>query len=300
MAVQQVRAQVNGTWYILTLNSLTGKYEKSITAPGVTSFNLSGGYYPVTIEATDDSGNKTTDATGRLIVKETIAPVVTITSPTAGALLTNNKQTIRFTMRDEANGSGVKVTTLQLKIDSGTALTNTSPGMVCTAVTNGYDCTYTPPAALADGSHTITVNVQDNDGNAATAKSVTYKVDTTPPTLNISSPVDGLKTNQAAVTVSGITNDAVSSPVVIKITVGGADQGAVTVAADGNFTKSVPVAVGANTIVIRATDQAGKYTEITRTVAVNKTAPVISNIAAAPNPVNAGESVLISVTVTDA
>ena len=65
-----------------TLNSVSGKYEKSITAPTTTSFNLSGGAYALTVEATDDHGNKTTDGSGRLVVKETVKPTVTTVSYT--------------------------------------------------------------------------------------------------------------------------------------------------------------------------------------------------------------------------
>ena len=76
MAVQQVRAQINGVWHALTYNGTTGKYEKTITAPTITSYNQSGGYYPVTVEATDDHGNKTID-TSASTVKET-KPVINI------------------------------------------------------------------------------------------------------------------------------------------------------------------------------------------------------------------------------
>lgn len=299
MAVQQIRAQVNGTWYTLTLNGVTGQYTKTINAPNKTSYNMDGGYYPVAIEASDDSGNVATDASGRLFVRETTAPVVTITSPTSGAYLDYTQPVVRFTLRDEVDGSGVKLDTLALTVD-GDPLGSTAPGMVCTAATGGFDCTYTPPVALVDGEHTITATVQDNDGNTAAEAKVTITIDTVPPTLDITSPSDGFKTNTDTVTVSGVTNDATSKPVTITITVGGTDQGAVTVDSSGNFSKEVPVALGDNTIVVRATDRAGKQTEITRAVYINKTAPVISNISATPNPVTAGDTVVISVTVVDA
>ena len=45
--------------------------------------------------------------------------------------------------------------------------------MVCTQVTNGY-VSYTPPTALSDGAHTVTINVSDFDGNAATQVSRSY------------------------------------------------------------------------------------------------------------------------------
>ena len=302
MAVQQVRVQVNGTWHILTYNGSTGKYEKTITAPATTSFNQPGGYYQCVVEATDDHGNVTTDSNNvaaRLVVKEVTAPVITITSPAAGARLTSSNPPIIFTLRDEAGGSGVKLTTLALKIDGGSSIGSGSPGMVCKAVTIGYDCTYTPQTPLTDGSHTITINVQDNDGNAATQKSVSFTVDTVAPTLNVTAPVNNLKTNNASCNVVGQTNDATSSPVTVTVKLNGVDQGTVSVDGSGNFTKNITLVAGNNTIVVRSTDQAGKYTEITRYVSLNQIAPVISNISITPNPADVGESILISCTVTD-
>jgi len=300
LAVQQVRAFINGAWHTLTYNGSTGKYEKTITAPSITSFNQAGGVYPVTIEATDDYGNVTTDSTtGKLTVKEVTKPVITITGPTGGAKLTNNKPPISFTLRDEANGSGVKLSTLALKIDGGTTVGNGATGMVCTPVTNGYDCVYTPQSALTDGSHTVTINVADNDGNTAVQKTASFMVDTVAPTLNVSTPVEGLKTNIASLTVTGYTNDLTSSPVTVTIKLNGVDQGAVSVDGGGNFSKTITLATGSNTIVVRSTDSAGKYTEITRTVSLNTVAPVISNIAITPNPANVGTSITISCTVTD-
>lgn len=300
MAVQQVRAYINGTWHTLTYNGTTGKYEKTITAPSITSFNQPGGVYSVTIEATDDHGNVTTDnTTGKLTVKEVTKPVITITGPTSGAKLTNNKPPISFTLRDEANGSGVKLSTLALKIDGGSTIGNGATGMVCTPVTNGYDCVYTPQSALTDGSHTVTINVADNDGNTAVQKTVSFTIDTVAPTLNVSTPVEGLKTNIASLTVTGYTNDLTSSPVTVTIKLNGVDQGTVSVDSGGNFSKTITLATGNNTIVVRSTDSAGKYTEITRTVSLNTVAPVISNIAITPNPANVGTSITISCTVTD-
>lgn len=60
MAVSQVRVKINGTWTVLTYKPTTGKYEGSIAAPGITSYNVNTGhYYPVTVEATDLAGNVT-------------------------------------------------------------------------------------------------------------------------------------------------------------------------------------------------------------------------------------------------
>lgn len=300
MAISQVRANVNSTWYTLTLNSGTGKYEASITAPGATSYNQSGGYYDVTVEATNTAGTKgTADGSTlnglRLVVKERVAPIITILSPSSGAYVTNSKQPVVFNIVDEAVGSGIDLNTLVVKQD-GTAVA--SGTLATTPITNGYSVTYTPAAALSDGSHTVTVDVSDHDGNAATQKSTTYKVDTVPPTLNITSPTDGLITASSALNIVGKTNDVTSSPVTVAIKLNGNDQGSVTVGSDGTFRKSVTLTEGSNTIEVTATDAAGKTSSVTRTVTLDTSVPKVVSASITPNPVDAGATMIISVEVT--
>ncbi len=298
MAISQVRAQINGQWYTLTLQA-NGRYEASITAPGATSFNQPGGYYNVTVEATNTAGTAgTADASTveglKLYVKEKVPPVITILSPSGGAYVTNNKQPVVFTITDEAGGSGVKLDSVVVNLD-GSAV---PAGEVShSAISNGYSFTYTPSAALSDGDHTVTVDATDNDGNAASQKSTTFKVDTIPPVLNITSPTEGMVTSTAALTVSGTTNDATSSPVTVKITLNDADQGAVTVGGDGSFSKSIVLAEGANVIVVTAKDAAGKTSSVTRNVTLDTSVPQIVSATITPNPVDAGQTMLISVEV---
>lgn len=263
MAIKTVQAQINGTWHTLTLNTSTGKYEKTITAPTITSYNQNGHYYNVTVKATNDAGTSasvsgTTMTSLRLVVKEKVKPVITITSPSSGAYVTNNKQPVVFTVTDEANGSGVNLSTVVVKLDN-TAVA--AAQITHTAITNGYRFTYTPATALADGSHTVTVTASDYDGNAAAAKSTTFKVDTVPPTLN------------------------------------GTNQGAVTVGTGGAFSKQITLAEGSNTIVITAKDSAGKTSSVTRTVKLDTSVPQIKSATITPNPVDAGASMVISVVI---
>ena len=300
MAISQVRAQINGTWHTLTYNSSTGKYKATITAPGLTSFNQSGGYYNVKVEATNTAGTVgTSDGSSltslRLVVKERVAPVITILSPSAGAYVTNSKQPVVFTIVDETGGSGINLSSLVVKQDGTAVASNT---LSTTAITNGYSVTYTPATALSDGGHTVTMSVSDNDGNAATQKSTTYTVDTVPPTLNLSSPVDGLITATAALNVSGSTNDATSSPVTIKITLNGTDQGSVTVGSNGSFSKAITLANGSNTIKVTATDAAGKVSSVTRTVTLDTSVPKVVSATITPNPVDAGATMVISVEIS--
>lgn len=299
MAIKSVKATINGQTYDLTLNSASGKWEATITAPGKTSYNLAGGYYNVSVEATNEAGTKgSADASTvdglKLVVKETVAPVITIVSPTAGAYVANSKQPVVFNITDETGGSGVDISTLVVKQD-GTAVA--AANITHTAITNGYSVTYTPSAALSDGSHTVTINCKDHDGNAAAEKSTTYTVDTVPPTLNVTSPADGLITAASSVTVAGTTNDATSSPVVITISLNGTDQGTIPVGTGGTFSKVVTLKEGSNTIIVKAKDAAGKESSVTRTVTLDTSVPKIKAATITPNPVDTGKTMVISVTI---
>jgi predicted secreted protein len=299
MAIKTVKATINGQTYDLTLNSASGKWEATITAPGKTSYNLAGGYYNVSVEATNEAGTKgSADASTvdglKLVVKETVAPVITIVSPTAGAYVANSKQPVVFNITDETGGSGVDISTLVVKQD-GTAVA--AANITHTAISNGYSVTYTPSAALSDGSHTVTINCKDHDGNAATEKSTTYTVDTVPPTLNVTSPADGLITAASSVTVAGTTNDATSSPVVITISLNGTDQGTIPVGTGGTFSKVVTLKEGSNTIIVKAKDAAGKESSVTRAVTLDTSVPKIKAATITPNPVDTGKTMVISVTI---
>ncbi|OUO29730.1 Ig-like domain-containing protein [Eubacterium sp. An3] len=297
MAVQSVKAKINGQTVNLTYNDGTGFWEATTTAPTSSSYNQPGHYYGVEITATDDSGNDTTINASmgdfqeecQLVVKEKVVPVITINSPTSGAHITNNKPAIQFSITDD--DSGVDPDTITVKIDNGSAV---STGITKTPSGKGYTCSYTPESALGDGSHTIYINASDHDGNAATQKSVQFTVDTVAPTLNLTSPVDNLKTNEDTVTVSGTTNDATSSPVTVTI-----NGDPVTVQSNGSFSKAVTLTEGENTITVIATDSAGKSTTIVRHVTKDTGAPVFVSVEIVDNPVGAGDTFVIRVKVTD-
>lgn len=297
MAISSVKAVINGSEYTLTLNATSGKYEATINAPSKSSFNQTGGYYDVTVTAKDNAGNSTTvnskDATLgsdlQLVVKEKVAPIIANVSIATGATLTNNTPDITWDVTDDDSG----VNTSTLKID-GSVVT----GVTKTAIVGGFKYSYTPTTALADGSHTIAIGASDNDGNDAAETSVTFKIDTTPPVLNVSEPVQDSYTNQTKINVVGVTNDVTSSPVTVEIGVNGVDAGAVTVASDGSFTKEVTLKEGANTITVTSTDKAGKASTVTRTVNLNTVAPTIDSVELVPNPVDAGATYIIKVKVS--
>lgn len=304
MSVKTVTAEINGQSYTLTYSDISGKYEATINAPAKSSFPLEGHYYPVTVKATDDAGNTTEKGATdpelgenlRLQVVEKNAPTIEITAPTESALLSNSTPEIKWTVKDD--DSGVNRDSIKLTIDVLTVVTE-SDGITVTQTEGGFECSYTPTEALADGSHTVSVDASDNDGNAATQKSVTFKIDTVPPILSVDSPTDNFVTNEKGLTVSGNTNDEGSSPVTVEVTVNGGDPVTAQVQEGGSFTVDVELSEGDNEIVVKATDSAGKSTEVTRHVELDTAPPVIVSVTIVPNPVDAGQTYVISAEVTD-
>ena len=271
MALTSVRVQFNGTWYNMTLNSATGNYEVTVTAPSTPQNDV-----PILVRAVNDGGYQAEAESTIDIRWEIIPPVVTITSPTGGSWYTNAQIPVSFTLTDEETGSGIDLGSLVFVLD-GETLGSTSPGMVCTASGNGYSCTYTPPTALSDGSHSVNITVSDLAGNISTAASVSWNIDTVGPNLEITSPSEGLITNNPTLTISGTASDASSGLVSVTI-----NNSPVTVT-DGAFSQSVTLTEGTNSFTVVATDAVGHTSTVTRSVLLDTVDPVFESVHIRPS-----------------
>lgn len=296
MAIKSVKATINGQEYTLTLNSGTGKYEATITAPATSSFNNNDDhYYPVEVKVTDMADNVTTkndtDPTLgdnlKLVVKEKVAPIIEIVSPTEGQLTPQNKPQVTFKVTD--NDSGVSLASVKLKIDNVEV-----SGLQNTGIEDGYQFTYTPAEPLDDGEHTVTVNASDNDGNAAEPETVTFNVLATAPNLSVDSPTNNVWTNNTTVQYSGTTDGATLT---VKVNEGQAQTVDIS---GGSFSGNVTLTEeGANTLTFVATSAAGIETTVTRTVNLDTKPPVITEVSITPNPVDAGSTYVLAVKITD-
>lgn len=286
--VTEVWSIINGT----RINHTQGSGNQWVgtgTAPLKSSYSQPDHVYKVTTYAKDDAGNTDTyESTLRVVEK--VAPTITPTSPTTGSTITNNKPTITWEVKDD--DSGVNTASIGITIDSGSKITGDS--IQKQAIAGGYKCTYTPAEALADGNHTIKFDAADNDGNVAAQKSITIKVDTVPPTLTVNSPTEGMVTNNSTLVVSGVTNDATSSPVTLKV-----NNQPVEVQENGQWSTTIALSEGENTITIVATDSAGKTSTVTRHVTLDTGAPVIESAVINPDPADSGEAITITAIVTD-
>lgn len=315
--ISSVKALINGQEYTLTLNTGTGKYEAQGIAPAASSFNLPGGFYPVEITAAYETGTTATvnanteGAIGeacRLVVKEKIKPVAVITYPTQGQYITSELKKIEFTVLDNAsqeNGySGINPDSIVMAVSGANIAENVvvsgKDSFSITETDGGYLCVFNIPsdAILPDGAFTVSINVSDNDGNAADTVSVTSILDTAPPELSVTAPAEGLSTANNRIIVSGKTSDVTSAPVTLKISVNGEDTGNVAVNEDGSFSKEITLTSSGNqVIVIIATDAAGKSSSVTRNVYFSADLPEFKSVTIIPNPADGGTTFTITVEV---
>lgn len=303
MAISTVELTLNGTTSNMLYNAETGFYELEVTAPNETSYNNnSGHYYPIQIKATDSAGNSVTvnDSDSelgeslRLRVKETTKPAIVITNPTEDELTSNSKPTVNWTVTD--GGAGVNPNTIGITINDGSKIIG---GITKTPITNGYQCSYQISEALPDGTNTIYIDATDYDDNKATQRSVTFVVDTIPPSLSVTSPTNNLVTNQKIITVSGSAKDITAGIEKVTLKLNSGAETELEIDSSGNFSKSITLQEGANTIVVKAIDTIGMSSSVTRIVTLDTGAPVVEEITITPNPVNTGGIIKVSAKVTD-
>ena len=301
--IQSVVATINGSAITLTYNSESGKYEAVGVAPSASSFNLTNGYYPVSVTATYTTGlsatvnDQTAGTVGqgcRFVVKEKVKPTISITYPTAGQFITTvTGQHIELSLRD--NDSGVKLSAFSLTLGSTTL---TADDFTVTAVSGGYDLSYTPSAAIADGSYNITATVEDNDGNTSDTAGVSFTIDTAPPELSVTSPVEGLATHESTVTVSGTTRDSAGGTITVGIYLDNTLVTTVTPDASGNFSYALTLdSEGDKQVKVIATDAAGASSTVERNIYYSSATPNITAVELVPNPADAGATYIIKVTV---
>lgn len=309
--ITSVTVTLNGQ--SISLESQDGlTWTKTAVAPTASSFPLTGGYYPLTVTAQYSTGTSTTvndQTTGtigqscRLVVKETTAPTATITGAfaTNGSYLKDATQTLTMTLVDNANGqssgySGIDLSSLTAVFTSSTlgaskTKTLTSTDFTSSAVTSGYSVSADVTFEDAD-DWVMTVNVSDNDGNAMTAVTRSFTIDTVAPLLTVTAPIDNLSTSNSSVAVTGTTEPGAT----LTVAVDSGSATSITVGQNGAFSDSVTLSTtGSHTFTIVATDTAGNSTTITKTVWYDTALPTITSVTLSPNPADGGATYIITV-----
>jgi RHS repeat-associated protein len=147
--------------------------------------------------------------------------------------------------------------------------------------------------SLLSGNNSLVLDVRGN-----TNKTITLYItgfDKTPPTLTITAPAPNFVTNASTVTVSGMSQDLQQTQVKV--------NGIVATMSGPQFTQysaTVPLNPGANSIAIRATDVAGNHTDSTRTVTRDTVAPTLTVTTPADGSYTNQDAVTVAGTVSDA
>jgi RHS repeat-associated protein len=230
---------VSETTPVATLDGQPYVLGTPVTAEGTHAF---------TVEATDLVGWKTTAGPLSFTIDKS-GPQLTFTSHQDGALLTASR--------------------IDLAGSAGDAVTVTVAGSA--AVVNPATKTFTVSLALLEGENVLLATGTDRAGNVGTA-TLHLLLDTRAPALTINAPAADACLDTASLQVSGVASDPRLDTV--KVTIGATTVTA-TVDANGAFTAAVPVDEGKKLITVEAADRAGHTASASRSVTVDRTAPVI-------------------------
>jgi len=134
----------------------------------------------------------------------------------------------------------------------------------CSDLTSGIASCPAPVTVSTEGANqTITGTAVDGAGNTASA-SVAINMDKTPPTLVVTSPLDGATVADPSLSITGSVSDSLSG--VTGVT---CNATAANFLPDAKFACTVELGGGATTLAVKATDAAGNSSTKNLTVTLN-------------------------------
>ena len=297
--VKEAYAMFQSKKVAATYDEASKTWSVTMTAPAESSWSQPNHVYLVELYAVDLAGNtgkltstdETYGAQLKIRVLEKTKPTATVVYPTQNSVIGKNTITAKLKVVD-AGGSGINQSSISVKVNG-----EVKSGISWVSGASGELTADVALSGLSDGSNNITVDVQDNDGNAATQAKVTFIISTAAPKLDITEPADNLVTNGSTVTVAGNASAGGSYSTVTKVTVNGEDAG---VDLDsGDFSYDFELSPGENTITIVVTDNAGNTTTVTRHVTLDTTVPVITEVKAVATTVDASGQIKITFKVVE-
>lgn len=231
---------------------------------------LAAGTYELSAQVSDLAGNQATPTS--LFAIDLTPPTYNIVSPAANAYL--NTATPNFVITYQDDSSGVDPSKFVLLIDG---VDRTADLKVTTTGASGA---LTSVDALADGTHTVAVNVFDRAGNEASVVPQSFLIDTIPPTLNIVSPLPGGYANISLTPITVSYSDGGSGVDVttFKLSIDGVDQSAQFTVTPTGATGSAATALanGPHTVTASIKNLAGNLATATVTYILDTVPPQIT------------------------
>lgn len=253
-------------------NSTVRVYVDGTLRPTTTSANGSGDWsftfspdlaeriaaYDITVTATDAAGNVSQSSLVRKITVDRTAPIApSIATPANNAGVNNSKP--------EITGAAEPNSTLKLSIDGD---------IETVAVSGSGTWTYTPPTALANGSHTLVATAVDAAGNeSAQSNTVNFRLDNEPPVVAVSSPTNGSYIASKNVTVNFTATDNDSFTLECRM------NGSIVTPCAAPSKSFTGLAEGSWTFVVKATDIGGNISTSQTQFTVDTVSPVAPTIS---------------------
>jgi hypothetical protein len=277
VAVSKVEFYVDG---VLKSTDSTGP------SPFTYSFDPSGfsiGAHTLTAKAYDAANNSTTSSVVNITTTDTVAPTVSITSPTAGA-------TVSGTFVSTATAAdNVGVSKVEFYVDGALKTTDTTgPSPYSGSV---------DVSGATNGTHSLTAKAYDAAGNITTSTAVSITVsntggaDTTAPTATVTSPtasavlsndLNNVHFNSSAFTANATAADA-SGIKQVAFKVDGVAVGTPDTAAPYTYTLNLTsLSCGTHTITAVATDNSTNQ-NVGNSTALSFTSTFAEDIAGTPD-----------------
>ena len=266
-----------GTALTVTLNGKTYSAEVgangawSVKVPAADAQALGDGTWTVNVSGKDAAGN--TVSGSQTIGVDTASPVISVDTIAQDNIINAAEHNQPLTLTGKTDAEAGQIVTVTLNGKNHTATVGSDGSWSVTLPASEVQ-------ALANGEHTLTVNVSDKAGNGSST-TADFTVDTAAPvvTINTVAGDDILNTSEQgqAQIISGQANGAAEGDVVT-VTVGGQTFTGV-VLADGSWSVGVPASVigalgeGSHTISVSVTDAAGNTGSATHGVTLSGNPP---------------------------
>lgn len=285
------------TWENENGGSGTASGTSNWTASGI---SLQSGPNVLTITARDAAGNidtATITVVSTFSSTDTTSPTITITSPTTSPNYETAASSIILSGTASDNIGVTQVLWTNDRGGSGQASGTTN------WTANGI--------ALQAGFNTLTLIAQDAAGNVGVDTIViNYKVnstDFTGPSLTITIPSDGQTVSNSSITISGMASDAgLGNNGISSVAVNGVRASGDTASGAGtaNWSLSIPLNQGQNTITVMAKDASPNQNSTTRTITITLSTSASGGdlaltVITSPNPVVINNNASFTSTITN-
>ena len=230
-----------------------------------------------TAQAHQEDAAKNRGASGAVTFAiDTTAPAVTLgpVAPVTGSATPSFSGGV-----GGAPGDNASVTVVVRRVSTGTVAAEGA------ASVGAGKWSYTSPALTPDGSYTVQAIQRDQAGNEGKSAVATFRVDTVPPALSVTSPKGGETLSSSKVSFSGTTNNASGEPTEVTVeiftgsSVAGAPAQTLAGARSGSSwtTPSLRLTNGTYTVRAKELDSAGNLGEsLSVTFTVASSAPIVT------------------------